>query len=303
MTEHNTKKIFEANHTATQARWIYIALVFAIGVITKVSGVSNVKFPKQLVAGLFLLAIANNSFWYVFRWLRPEKNHQNAQILYRTTFLQYVVDLSITTIVIHFAGGIESISFIFFFFVIVSSSFIYGQGGVFAISLGAIFLYNALIYAEYFQLISTYPRYIFSDLTVHHSLDAVAVNTFTVSMVLLTTALFIGYLSRLRKMQEERILEEKDEKIRETKKTEEIRSRFITVLTHQLRTPLTHIKLALANFSESGEVAAEPGQKLLADASFSVERILALVDRLVKIKDLETIKEHFDKDKIISNSI
>lgn len=297
------KRIFEVSHVATQARWIYIALIVFIGIITKISGVPNISFSYSRMAVLFLVAVANNSFWYLSQFFSFGKNNWKERLIYKVTFFQYVVDIFIVTVIIHFAGGIESISFVFYFFVIVASGFIYGRREVLSLSLLAIFFYNFLVFAEYFGLIGTYPRYSFSNLEIHHFLDVVLVNTFTVSTVIFTTALFVSYLTGLRQKQEEKIVAEKNEKLREVKKTEEIRSRFVTVFTHQLRTPLTHIKLALASLFESKERLSEENRKLLLEASLSLERILTLLDRLVKLKDLETGKEDLVREAVSLNQV
>lgn len=298
MESNKTKKYFETIHISTQARWIYTALIVFVGMISKFSGVPNISFPFRFMLILFLVSVINNSYWYLFRYFHSKKNVVDIKQAQFITFIQYLVDLLAITIIIHFAGGIESISFIFYFFVIIASSFAFSQVGVFAITFTAALLYNFLIFSEYFGIIKTYPRYNFSDLTIHYSLDVVLVNIFTVSTVIFMSAFFIGYLSKLRKRQEEKIVFEKEERIREEKKIDEIRSRFVTVLSHQFRTPLTHIKLVLSSLSEFQDCQKNEKAKLIAEASISLERALALIDRLVKIRDLESKNNFYDLEKI-----
>ncbi len=298
MEKLEIKNFFEAGRVAVQARWIYVALIFAVGIMIRVAGDLSARFSSSLIAILLLVSVVSNCGWYFFRWLYPKKDEKSAKILSKVIFFQYFLDLLIVTIIIHFAGGIESISFIFYFFVIVASSFVYNQGRVFLIALIAILFYNLLIFFEYFRIINTYLRYEFSNLTLHYSFDAVTINTFTVSAVILASALFVGYLSEARKRQEKLAIAEKGEKIRAIKKTEEIRSRFVTVITYQLRTPLTHIKLALSSFTEIKRTFPEFHQEILKEGIFSVERILSLINRLVKIKDLESEKIFWEKENI-----
>jgi len=298
MAKTAVKNVSEGNHIATQARWIYIALIFFVGAMTKISGIPNVMFPPLLMVVLSFIAVGNNCLGYLAVFFHKGNESAGEKILYRTTFFQYIVDIILVSAIIHFAGGIESISFIFYFFVIIASSFIYSRREIVLFSVLAACSYAAVIFLEYFKILRIYPRYNFSDLDVHFSLDAVVVNVFTVSGVILTAAFFISYLSRLRKMQEKRAIFEKEKRIREAKRSEEIKSRFLTVMTHQFRTPLTHIKMALSLLSDSKDINAEYDRKNISEALFSVERALEIINRLVKIKDLESGGGNLKKDKI-----
>jgi signal transduction histidine kinase len=301
--ERRIKKIFEAGNIAAQARWIYVMLAALVSLIVKFSGITQITSLSLYFVFFLSLSVFNNGFWYFFRKIYFRINDRNAKIMHRVVFFQYMVDLFAITAIVHVAGGIESIFFIFYFFVIIASIFVYGRKEMFTLALLAIFFYDSLIFMEYFGLIATYPRYRFSNIEIHHSFEIAVINVFTVSTVLFASAVFVGYLSREKENQEKELMWEKDRRLREIKRTEEIRSRFVTVMTHELRTPLTHIKLALSSLAESGDKSIEEKGKLLRNASFSLEEILEMIDELVKIKDLETGRDILKKEKVLFSDI
>jgi two-component system, OmpR family, phosphate regulon sensor histidine kinase PhoR len=300
MPKQNIKNLIEVSYTAFQARWIYITLIFFVGLITKYSGIVNINFSFSLMISLVFLAVANNSFWYFFvrRGIL-----RSARAINFMTFWQFLFDIVLVTIIVNFAGGIESISFIFYFFVIIASSYVYGENGVYLISFLSLALYDLLIFAEYNSWVMHYPRYTFSDPHLYNNIDVTLVNSFTISAVIIVAGFFIGYLSKQRRFKEEEMLLEKDMRIAEVQKTEEIRSRFITVLTHQFRTPLTHIKLALATLLEQKEKFSPEQFSWLEECWSASERSIMLVDKLVMIKDLESRYFTIRKEKFLLNNI
>ncbi|MFA5871615.1 MAG: HAMP domain-containing sensor histidine kinase [Parcubacteria group bacterium] len=300
MQKQNIKNLVDASHTAFQARWIYVTLIFFVGLITKVSGVLNINFSFGLIISLVLLSIANNSFWYLFV---KRGILRSARAIKFMTFWQFLFDIVVVTIIINFAGGIESISFIFYFFVIIAASYVYDENGVYLISFLSLAIYDLLIFAEYNGWVMHYPRYVFSDPNLHTNIDVTLVNSFTISAVIIIAGFFIGYLSKQRRLKEKERLHEKDMGIAAVKRTEEIRSRFITVLTHQFRTPLTHIKLALATLLEQKEEFRPEQFGWLEECWSASERSIMLVDKLVKIKDLESRHFTLSLEKFALNDI
>jgi signal transduction histidine kinase len=283
MKEIFSIKIDNSFKISTSARWIYVLALAIIGIISKYYGMININFSPMMMSVLIIVAVSYN--------LIPQylSSHNYAKLKPRAlsviTVCQLLLDIIIITIVIHYAGGIESISFIFYFFIIISASFIYKKWGVYLISLLCLLAYDTLIYAEYFQLLPHATRYPFSNQSLYSSSYVVILNTLTVSFVLIACGFFVGYLSNLRAQMEERAQAELKKRLEEKKSMEEIKSKFITVLTHQSRTPLNHIKLDLEALTEEG--LTDKHLVYTEDAQIALERILVLFDRLLKMQDLE----------------
>jgi len=285
MGKNKWQKILNSYRISIQARWIYIVAMISIGILTKIFGTANINFPMSYMLLLVFAAVTYNLLPKVLL----EKFHEfrNTPAVNFLSFAQFVFDLAVITVVIHFAGGIESISFIFYFFVIVSSSFIYKRTGIYAIALLAAIFYNLLIYSEYYGVIEHAYRYLGSDSAPHQALDVVTINTFTISVAILISGFFVGYLSYLRTSFEENAEREKELRLKDEMKTRELRYKFVTVLTHQFRTPLTHIKLALAELISVKEKFSSYEYGLIENSWISLKRALIILERLTKTRDLE----------------
>lgn len=91
------------------------------------------------------------------------------------------------------------------------------------------------------------------------------------------------------------------------KALEEIKNEFISIVTHELRTPITSIHGAL-NIALSHSVPLEEIDEVLQIAQRNCERLLRLVNDLLDIKKIEAgqIEYHFERikmDKIINEAV
>jgi signal transduction histidine kinase len=288
----------DAYKISSRARWIYVFALAVIGILSKYTGAVNINFSVLLMVGLFFSAAIYNIFP---QYLLKHYFQKNPVITKMMVLAQLLLDIMIITIVIHYAGGIESISFIFYFFIIISSSFVYRKWGVYLVSLMCLIGYNFLIYAEFFGLVSHVTRYPFSNQMLYASPDVVIINTLAVSFVLVAGGFFVGYLSSLKSVMEERAQKELRKRLEEKRSMEEIKSKFITVLTHQSRTPLNHIKLGLEALSEEGLTKKQSAY--MEDSQIALERLIILFDRLLKMQDLEKPQKMVRKEKISMSAL
>jgi len=77
------------------------------------------------------------------------------------SYTQIIVELIFFTIIMHLAGGVESISTIFFFLPVVSASLIFGSRESILTAIASSILINWLIIAEYYGIIRhimPYPK-------------------------------------------------------------------------------------------------------------------------------------------------
>jgi signal transduction histidine kinase len=297
----NNKKLLADANLATKARWVFIFCMFLIGLLTKVSGIANVNFKPGLM--VFLLALASVYNFFPFLWKKISKKNLTDKFLYFLIFTQFLFDIAVITTIIHFAGGIESISFVFYFFIIIAASFIYGNLGVFLIAFLSSSAYCALIYAEYAGVFSHIPRYYFSSALLRSTPDVFLINAVTVSLALITIGFFSGYLAQLKSKKEKEALDERNKRIAELKETEKNKSQFITILSHQFRTPLTHIKLALAELLEKKEKFETEDIKWLEEGERAAENLISILRHLFEMIDFEEKRAVVNKERICLNEL
>jgi signal transduction histidine kinase len=297
----NNRKLLADANLATRARWVFIFCMVLIGVLTKVSGIANVNFKPGLMVLLLVLASAYNLFPVL--WKKVRKKDPADKLSQTLIFLQFLCDIAIITTVIHFAGGVESISFIFYFFIIISASFVYGNLGVFLIALLSSLAYSILIYAEYAEIFSHIPRYSFSSEMLRPGPDVFLINAVTVSLSLITIGFFSGYLSQLKSKKEKEALDERNRRIAELKAAEKNKSQFITILSHQFRTPLTHIKLALAELLENKEKFGTEDIKWLEEGERAAENLISILRHLFEMIDFEEKRAVVKKETICLNEL
>jgi signal transduction histidine kinase len=284
-----------------QARWIYIVTIVAIGIVTNFSGIISFGLPSWVLWIIAWAAILYN-FLPAYILKRREKI-PGENLVTIISFVQFALDLLIISALVHFGGGVESLAFIFYFVVIAASSFMYRREGVYSITFLALFLYNVVIYGNYLGYFFRFSRAILADRNVYERTGLIVIDTFVVSAAIISTGFFIGYLSYLRNKKEEEAWNEKIRRLEEVKKTEEIRSKFVTVLTHQFRSPLYHIKLALSDLLEKKDSLPEENVKWLLEGWAAMERLIVLVDRLVKMKEIEEQKFVVHKDVICLDDV
>ena len=278
---HNIEK----HLIAYQARWIYVTAMTAVGLASKLVGGSNVNFSSvamiALVSFVLLYNIAPRIAYKFYEGKVP------ASFFKYSSRAQFVLDILSVTAVIHFAGGIESISFIFYFFIIISAGFIYRKEEVYILVFLILLSYNALIYLEFFEVIPHAFRYDFSYELLYLTPAAVYINTLAVSLALFSGGFYVAHLSAMRERFERDAQKERNRRLSEIRDTDEIKSKFVTVLSHQFRTPLTHIKMALAELIEE-KAQLSQAQNHLVDQSWSaLERLIQLLERMMKMRELE----------------
>lgn len=109
----NFKRRIITNGWIIKIRWFYMVGILLIGILTKTISQSNVEFSFVAMVWLFVtFAIINISLY--FGQKRVEKNFSE-KLLALISYTQVIVELVFFTIIMHSAGGVESISTIFFF--------------------------------------------------------------------------------------------------------------------------------------------------------------------------------------------
>lgn len=244
-------------------RWFYPIGILLIGFLTKSISSSNVSFSYISMLSLFCAYFIIN---FIF-WLAIEKtaNKFSSFLLNFVCYGLIVIELTFFAIIMHLAGGVESVSNVFFFLPIVSASLIFGTQGSIVIGLLSGLIINLLVLAEYYNFIPHIPRY--NELTIEFTdLSIGLTKTLTNAIFFLIVGSFAGYSAKMLSRREESFEEKTrrlDEQTGRLKKQEE--------------------ELAAANVQLNGKIKElDAFQKLAVDREL---RMVELKEELKKLTD------------------
>ncbi|MFA6353640.1 MAG: hypothetical protein WCW93_01775 [Candidatus Paceibacterota bacterium] len=197
-----------------KTRWIYMVAVLLIGVLTKTISHSNVGFPFATMVLLFIIFGVINLILY-FAIKKVQKNFSKG-LLTLINYVQIILELVFFIIIMHSAGGVESISTVFFFMPVVSASLIFGYRGSIVTAIVAGVLINLLVVAEYYGIIAHIPRY---DVTTieFQNLSIALTKTVTTAIFYIIVGSFSGYSAKIL-FEREALLKEKGQQLNEQTK-------------------------------------------------------------------------------------
>ncbi|MFA4941586.1 MAG: ATP-binding protein [Patescibacteria group bacterium] len=209
-------RLIEVNRLLIKGRWLYISGIVLIGIASKVtSGFSDkiVDSPNSNFSPFLMvfLAFASYGLNLIFYWYfrKPEKiSSLGIKIV---SFLQLILDQIFYVFIIFFAGGLTSISFLYFFYNIIAAAFFYSFVGVLVISSIASLLYGSLILLQYFQVIPFFSRYNLAyEYALAFNYAAVVTNLIAIILSFYIVGMFAGLIARSLRKREEEIREERD---------------------------------------------------------------------------------------------
>lgn len=202
----------EINQWIIRARWFYTGGILLIGFLTKIISQTNVDFSflsMILIAASF--TAVNLGFFFGLKKIRRIKSAAGLKIL---GSLEIGFELAAFILVMHMAGGIDSIAPIFFFITIIASSLIFGGRGAIATAALSSLLINLLVIFEYFNIMPHIERYGVSTLQ-YNSLSITLTTTITVSVFYVIIGIFSGYVEKLLELREKMLTEKSDQLKRE----------------------------------------------------------------------------------------
>jgi len=207
------------------------------------------------------------------------------------TYFESVIDAVLIIWLIFIFGGMNGPFFFFFFLAIMEAAFTFNIWVVLAVILMGIF--------------STVGEYIFQlYVTSFESLNILS--SFILFFRLVTISL-IGYYSHsfLTSVKKE---QKTARKLRlayeELKKLDRAKSEFVSIASHQLRTPLTAIKGYISMMLE--KIYGDPPQKMkkpLENIYASNERLIRLVNDLLNVSRIEAGRMKVEKEKVAIENI
>lgn len=246
-------------------RWFYPVGVLLIGFLTKKIGHSNISFSYATMVFLFVTYfIVNFILWLTIKKVGKKYSSFILNIL---CYALIAGELIFFTIIMHLAGGVESVSNIFFFLPIVTASLLFGAYGSIITALAAGLIINLLVLVEYYNILPHISR--FQELTINFTnLSIGLTQTITNAIFFLIVGSFAGYGARMLWRREESF----EEKVQELEKQ-----------TRKMKTQ----ELALAN---SNAKLDKKIQELESFQRLAVDRELKMVELKEEIKKLTVEK-------------
>lgn len=224
---YNKQKLILANLVVIKVRWIYYSILILTGIFSKIIPASlhgNTNFSITRITVLILLSFSLNTVYYMIFIRRPEPSLQTVKLF---SVLQIVLDALLNTIVIYQAGGIISVSFIYYIFMIASSGFIFTMLGVMLVTLYCGILYGGLIFLQYFNVIPYLSRYGTDfEYLISQNFNGVFTNVFTIVGSFFMIGLFVSLMS-------ETVLKKEKEVEKEKNKEEAILENLLDGLIYQ----------------------------------------------------------------------
>jgi len=209
-------RLVDVNRILVKGRWLYTSGIVLIGLASKItSGLSggaadspNTNFPLYLMIFMGLCSYGLNLIFFLYL-RKPEKiSLAGVKII---SFFNLTLDYLFYILIIFYAGGLTSISFLYFFYNIIATAFFYSFAGVLIISTLASVLYGGLILLQYFEVIPFFSRYNLAyEYALAFNYSAVITNLIAIVISFYIVGMFAGLIARALRRKEEEIREERD---------------------------------------------------------------------------------------------
>lgn len=315
---HHVNARLQSTGWIIDARWYYICLSFVLVLIAR----SNAEFEYTtiILAISMIMILFGNRYFYLF--LRRANIDDIAP---RTITLlnigQIAVDLLFFFVVMLFTGGgVESIAHSFFFIPIIAAMILFGYSGAITVAVisGFLVLLSVLLHVGALNWIMTPGE----SLAFNKTLSLALTQSGIIFLIYLLAGYYCGYVSRLIKTRDLELLEQINKEAGHVHRLEELtdefdksakllvrrdlelsnayekltqldkmKSEIISIVAHQLRTPLSAIKWTLKMLidGDAGQVTAEQ-KDLLSKGFDSNERMITLINDMLEVDRLESGK-------------
>jgi len=206
-------------------------------------------------------------------------------------YVQIILDLLALAALIHFAGGVENPMAIFFVFHVIIASILLQRPVSYLVAGLASLLFAAIGGLEYAQVIPHHPLPMVGREVYREGLYLATSTTVLTVTLFLVAYLATSITGRLRKrdqellesMQVSRANSEELQKLNEQlSRVDEERTRFMVLVTHELRAPVSTIYSCL-ELALSGYASPEKAREVLARAQNRATEMLGFITDLLSL--------------------
>ncbi len=316
-TAHHSNTRLQSTRWIIDARWYYVLLAFLLSVITNED--ANIPFAIYASAIAVLIALLSNIVFY-FYLKNIDLGKYSEKRLSALNLAQISIDLVFFFVIILLTGGgVDSIAHGFFSISIMVSMILFGFRGsiiVAAISGCLIFISSVIKTGLFISLIQGNGLSITRDVSVEFTKAGV------LFLVFLLMGFFGGYISRLLRARDLLLIEQITKEEGHVNRLEELtiefdksakllvrrdlelsganekltqidkmKSEIISIVAHQLRTPLSAIKWTLKILldQDAGPISVEQ-RDLITKGFESNERMIGLINDMLAVDRLESGK-------------
>jgi signal transduction histidine kinase len=282
----------------------YYAVLMLVAFLTTTGLLFRISFtPVQFYA---ISSITLSIFLYNIVLVRLQKFLKDSDEGFNPihfSILQMVLDLYALCLLVYYSGGIESPLFLLFIFHMVIGSMILPRFVIFSSACLVIFVFSAIVFAEYFGLIPHHPIAGFLKFPFYNNFSFISVSLAVFAFVLIITVMLANEIANKLYKMEENLLDSLDK----LKAVEIEKENYITGVVHEIKTPIaavqSYLDLILGNYL--GPVSAKIEDKLKRTRSRSDEAI-QMINNILKISRLKLLddlgKDELDIKRIICSA-
>lgn len=202
--EANKQKRIKTLQDMVTSRWFMHAGIVVLGLVQKVIGVAQFDYKVFL---LILVSYTYNGAFYLY--LRRDPNTLSSSGLHVVSVLQVILDQLLITTMLYATGGVESLSFLFYFTSIFMAIVLLTEIETILLTLFTVALYVSVVVLEYHNLIPHIWRYGF-DPGFFHNFNVTLHNTSTVVLIFIFTAFFSAFINNIIRTREQEVISERD---------------------------------------------------------------------------------------------
>src|SRR3989339_395376 len=268
MTEKSTNETAQRIIWLIKVRFFVIFSILVIVLSAHLLGMQFQFFPIYLLLGFAFL------YKLLFYYLGVSSPYYITTNFYN--YLRIFTDLLITTIMVHFSGGVDSPFHILYFIDLATTALFFGSPMGILMSGHAIIFYSANNLLEALQIIPHYQIAILPNV-VYSDPGYFTLKSFSLFFIALALIYTMSYLSLK--------IHEKQEEI---EKLSNDKINFMNMVAHELRSPLTSIQeyISLALEGLTGPLTQDQ-TKALTIIQKQSRRINNLVNDLLDLEQIE----------------
>lgn len=186
------------------SRWVLHALLVVLGLIQKAIGVA------EFDTGVFALIAFTYSYNLVFfLYLRRNPRDISERALRIISIAQVLLDQLSYTVVLYASGGVESLSFLFYFITIFIAIILFNEVEIIGLMFVTVALYVGVIALEYQGVLPHISRYAF-DPGFYQNIGVTVHNGATVVFILVFTSFFAAFINNIIRQHQEDTASERD---------------------------------------------------------------------------------------------